>query len=65
MAEWEGATIPAKCNECGRAHFVSKPEFATDPDSVCRDCWEAFDGAEIDDLIRASVPQPEIPTSEP
>lgn len=50
MSEWEGATIPAKCHDCGRTYFVSKPEH-DEPGAVCRDCWEKFDGMTLEELL--------------
>ena len=49
MRQYEGATIQAKCHDCGREYLISKPEHDT-PSAVCRECFEAFDGATIDEL---------------
>jgi hypothetical protein len=54
VSEWPGATIPAKCHDCGRTYFVSKPENDT-PDAVCKDCWDAFDGCTIEELAGESA----------
>jgi len=64
MSEWEGATIPAKCHDCGRIYFVTLPEHATHH-SVCRDCWEAFTGMIILDHPSNAIEQGGEPVNDP
>jgi hypothetical protein len=50
LNEYPGATIPAVCHDCGRTYLVTKKEYGDDPNAVCRDCFEAFDGLTVDQL---------------
>jgi len=50
VKQWEGATLPRNCADCGREYLVSTVEAQQSADDVCRECWEAFDGATIEEL---------------
>jgi hypothetical protein len=50
MSEWQGATIPVKCHDCKRTYLISKLEYDTQ-DAVCKDCFDAFDGMTIKQLV--------------
>jgi hypothetical protein len=50
MSEWPGATIPAKCHDCGRTYFVTSKEH-DEPGAVCKDCFDAFEGMTMEELM--------------
>ena len=50
MSEYPGATIPAKCHDCGRVYYVTKPEH-DEPGAVCKDCFDAWDGMTVEQLV--------------
>ena len=60
MKQWPGATLPRNCSDCGREYLVSTVEVQQCMDDVCRECWEAFDGVTIDDLIDADGNQDDL-----